>query len=210
MITWDATLSVDPVVTDGESGKSFGRYHYSNNSPYVFVDPDGREVRAIYNLRTNVLSVRDVEKNISLEVKAESGGKPWGDPIPPGSYDILGHPDPDFFRLEPVDAHYGDDTRDSDGRDKFRLHRPGRTIGCVAVCEPDDWRSIEQLIHATRAATAEVLSKSRNPFRKKNTETIPWYGNLVVIKGKVTITVTPPKPVEKPEEKPKPETPKQQ
>lgn len=35
-------LSVDPVVTDANTGKMFGRYHYGNNNPYKFVDPDGR------------------------------------------------------------------------------------------------------------------------------------------------------------------------
>lgn len=35
-------LSVDPVVTDANTGRSFGRYHYANNNPYKFTDPDGR------------------------------------------------------------------------------------------------------------------------------------------------------------------------
>jgi RHS repeat-associated protein len=36
-------LSVDPVVTDANTGKSFGRYHYGNSNPYKFTDPDGRD-----------------------------------------------------------------------------------------------------------------------------------------------------------------------
>ena len=36
-------LSVDPIVTDANSGKSFNRYSYANNSPFRYVDPDGRE-----------------------------------------------------------------------------------------------------------------------------------------------------------------------
>jgi RHS repeat-associated protein len=35
-------LSVDPVVTDANTGASFNRYAYVNNSPYKYVDPDGR------------------------------------------------------------------------------------------------------------------------------------------------------------------------
>jgi uncharacterized protein RhaS with RHS repeats len=35
-------LSVDPVVTDAETGKEFGRYTYVDNNPYAKVDPDGR------------------------------------------------------------------------------------------------------------------------------------------------------------------------
>ena len=35
-------LSVDPVTTDAESGRGFGRYHYAENNPYKYTDPDGR------------------------------------------------------------------------------------------------------------------------------------------------------------------------
>jgi RHS repeat-associated protein len=35
-------LSVDPVTTDAKTGGFFGRYHYANNNPYRFFDPDGR------------------------------------------------------------------------------------------------------------------------------------------------------------------------
>jgi uncharacterized protein RhaS with RHS repeats len=35
-------LSVDPVVTDWDSGSSFNRYVYAQNNPYKYVDPDGR------------------------------------------------------------------------------------------------------------------------------------------------------------------------
>ncbi|WP_426075172.1 RHS repeat domain-containing protein [Janthinobacterium sp. DSP2-3-3] len=36
-------LSVDPVTTDANTGGSFNRYAYANNSPYKYVDPDGRQ-----------------------------------------------------------------------------------------------------------------------------------------------------------------------
>ncbi|MGQ3094535.1 MAG: RHS repeat domain-containing protein [Roseateles sp.] len=35
-------LSSDPVVADADTGAMFGRYHYANNNPYRFVDPDGQ------------------------------------------------------------------------------------------------------------------------------------------------------------------------
>jgi RHS repeat-associated protein len=35
-------LSVDPMVTDADNGGSFNRYAYANNSPYRYIDPDGR------------------------------------------------------------------------------------------------------------------------------------------------------------------------
>ena len=35
-------LSIDPVVTDANMGGSFNRYAYANNSPFKYIDPDGR------------------------------------------------------------------------------------------------------------------------------------------------------------------------
>jgi RHS repeat-associated protein len=35
-------LSIDPVTTDANTGGSFNRYAYANNSPYKYIDPDGR------------------------------------------------------------------------------------------------------------------------------------------------------------------------
>ncbi|MES2352509.1 MAG: RHS repeat-associated core domain-containing protein, partial [Pseudomonadota bacterium] len=35
-------MSTDPVLTDADTGGSFNRYTYANNSPYKYVDPDGR------------------------------------------------------------------------------------------------------------------------------------------------------------------------
>jgi hypothetical protein len=37
-------LSVDPVTAHEKPGQNFNRYWYANNSPYKFVDPDGRQV----------------------------------------------------------------------------------------------------------------------------------------------------------------------
>ena len=36
-------LSVDPVITDNNSGGSFNRYVYANNNPYRYIDKDGRD-----------------------------------------------------------------------------------------------------------------------------------------------------------------------
>ncbi len=36
-------LSVDPIVTDANTGKGFGLYTYVDNNPYSNVDPDGRQ-----------------------------------------------------------------------------------------------------------------------------------------------------------------------
>ena len=39
-------LSLDPVVTDANTGSSFNRYGYAANNPYKYIDPDGRQERA--------------------------------------------------------------------------------------------------------------------------------------------------------------------
>lgn len=36
-------LLIDPLTTDSNTGASFNRYWYADNSPYRFVDPDGRQ-----------------------------------------------------------------------------------------------------------------------------------------------------------------------
>ena len=100
--------------------------------------------------------------------------------VPNGDYDILGHPDPDFFRLEPVDGEYGDDTHAGTGRDKFRLYRPGWTIGCIAADENSSWAKARDMIRATKTDTVEVRSKSRNPFAPR-TEILIRYGRVTVV-----------------------------
>jgi RHS repeat-associated protein len=40
-------MSVDPVLTDANTGAAFNRYVYANNSPYRYIDPDGRQARDI-------------------------------------------------------------------------------------------------------------------------------------------------------------------
>ena len=36
-------VSTDPVQANPNTGASFNRYHYANNNPYRFTDPDGRQ-----------------------------------------------------------------------------------------------------------------------------------------------------------------------
>jgi RHS repeat-associated protein len=48
-------LSIDPVVTDTNTGGSFNRYFYAQNNPYKFVDPDGRDVVVVVNRNDPVI-----------------------------------------------------------------------------------------------------------------------------------------------------------
>lgn len=42
-------VSVDPVKPDTNNGQNFNRYHYGNNNPYKFTDPDGRQTIPLAN-----------------------------------------------------------------------------------------------------------------------------------------------------------------
>jgi len=54
-------LSVDPVVTDANTGKGFGLYTYVDNNPYSKIDPDGR------------LSNDDCRQTANCEVLVDNG-----------------------------------------------------------------------------------------------------------------------------------------
>lgn len=158
---------------------NFNRYAYANN-PYKYIAPDGREVRAVSNNATGKLSMRDRDTKERIVINAESGGKPFGAPIEPGTYDILHTPRDGFYRLEPRDATYGDDTHDATGRDLFRLHKPGCTIGCIAAESEEGWSSVESKLEQTQTSEVTVDSKSRNPFSDK-TESSTRFAQLKVV-----------------------------
>ena len=60
-------MSVDPVLTDANTGSSFNRYIYANNNPYKYVDPDGR---AAFLAPLVVFAV----KEIAAEVASQATG----------------------------------------------------------------------------------------------------------------------------------------
>ncbi|MDO9795199.1 hypothetical protein Q7542_13820, partial [Glaesserella parasuis] len=86
----------------------------------------------------------------------------------------------DFFRLEPVDSNYGDDTHDATGRNEFRLHKPGRSIGCITSLDKENWEATNSFIRNTEKTITQVNSKSRNPFKWGQKESIIKYGELTV------------------------------
>ena len=65
-------LSIDPVVTNANTGSSFNRYAYANNSPYRYTDPDGRHpLLLIARLIVVGLTVNDLATS---EVPVVGGG----------------------------------------------------------------------------------------------------------------------------------------
>ena len=96
------------------------------------------------------------------------------------TYDILARAGRDgFFRLEPVDSNYGNDKDEKTGRTHFRLHHPGRTMGCVAAKDEENWNDIENFINSTKTDNVTVPSMSHKPWAS-STETLPRYGRIVV------------------------------
>ncbi len=47
-------LSIDPLVTNANTGSSFNRYAYAAGNPYKYVDPDGRNPKLIADFALNV------------------------------------------------------------------------------------------------------------------------------------------------------------
>ena len=73
-------MSIDPVVTDANTGGSFNRYAYANNNPYKYVDPDGRNaliregLKKLAEVLVKVLvkTEQQAAKNAAKEVAKES------------------------------------------------------------------------------------------------------------------------------------------
>lgn len=140
-------LSEDPIRF--RAGANF--YDYVGNSALNAIDPSGELVRAIYNKSSGQLMVTDLDTGKAATINVESGGKPFGDPIPNGTYDILEQQrKPDEFRLDKEDGTPYDDVDDATGRTHFRLHHPGRTIGCIAAKDWNGWNDVFNIISKTK------------------------------------------------------------
>jgi RHS repeat-associated protein len=166
----------DPIDFAGGESNLYG---YVANDPVNWVDPLGLEVDVIYDSASGHVDVTDRDSGEYASMEAYSGGNPYGKPIPSGSYDILDYPDSDFLRLEPNDLPYGDDTHNATGRNNFRLHQPGRSMGCIAAKEKESWNKVRDLIRNTRTSVIDVESKSKLPWKPK-IEQLKKFGYLIV------------------------------
>ena len=171
------------VTTDiiGLSG-GLNLFNYGHNNPLRWIDSMGLFVLGKYNRASGQLTVIDLETGQRVTIQAESGGKPFGDPIPSGTYDILERQGrSDFYRLDKHDATPYDDVDDVTGRTHFRLHRPGRTIGCIAAKEEKAWKLVDELIKKTQRT--EMVPDNFKPWWKlwpTVQQYVIRYGSLIV------------------------------
>jgi hypothetical protein len=149
-------LQTDPIGSKDD----LNLYAYTGGVPLNNFDPGGREVVAVFNKTSGYLTVRDKKTGKIITVKAESGNKTYSgyfgntEPIPNGVYDILEQRGrSDFLRLEKQDADYDNDRLDGgqgNGRNQFRLHGPGATVGCIAICSRPEHREVFEQIKGAK------------------------------------------------------------
>jgi len=191
-------ISVDPA-------RQFASpYLYAGNgmNPVNGVDPDGYLVTGTYNKSTGLLTLTDNDTKKSVSGQYFTGGKPYGEPIPNGKYEILDHvPDktsknykPGRYWLDAIDANPRNDIHEPTGRNNFRLHGFGNSTGCLTACENTNHKEIDDFIQKTKTEPVNIQSPERGLFRKNwdfITDTEPSesnshqkYGEIEVIDGK--------------------------
>lgn len=144
---------------------------------------------ALYSSDSHALFAMDIDTRSAVFASAESGGKPWGDPIPAGEYSILTRGGRDgFYRLERRDSNFGDDET-PEGRTSLRLHGPGRTLGCVEVCEPDKFATVHNLIKKTETYSTPVNDNSVVGRIAGRKETVANFGRLTALPSGVSMNI---------------------
>jgi RHS repeat-associated protein len=143
-------IESDPIGLAG----GLNTFAYALSNPISFSDRFGLLVDAYYDSTSGTVMVVDRDTGQIVAGSAVSGGVPYGDRLPNGAYEILEQArNPESFRLDPIDNNPRNDVHDPSGRDRFRLHEPGNTVGCIAAEDRNEWDDIRDLINNTRTDT---------------------------------------------------------
>jgi RHS repeat-associated protein len=153
-------------------------YVYADNDPIGRFDVDGLLVDITYDRRSGKVTVRDVDTGEAATYKAFSGGKPFGDPIPAGWWEVLHREGrPNYWRLDAVDSSPRNDTHDPTGRNRFRLHGPGRSIGCVTAKDGAD--NLQNWLKA-----ASIIMRTKTVLIR---DEINWWGEDIIKYGDLIV-----------------------
>ncbi|MFM6346693.1 MAG: RHS repeat-associated core domain-containing protein, partial [Dolichospermum sp.] len=95
-------VSEDPIGFNGGDSKL---YRDVVNNPRNLTDPLGLLVNAVFNPSNGTLKIIDNDTGRTVIVENVFSGDNTHYPIPPGSYEILEHSHPHWFRLDPIDQY---------------------------------------------------------------------------------------------------------
>ncbi len=90
----------DPIGMIGGANN----YVYGFSNSIIYFDELGLLASSPYCQDTGLLILSDINSGKTVKLEAESDGKPFGEPIPLGSYDLLERAGKDdFYRLDAID-----------------------------------------------------------------------------------------------------------
>jgi hypothetical protein len=171
---------IKAITRKGRSGPVYG---YALDNPIGFADPDGRLVNGIFDCKSGKLMLWDLNTGQMVTINASSGGNPFGAPIPDGVWNILQARQNGFYRLDAEDSKPNNDIYEPTGRSRFRLHRPGRTTGCIAADDWNGWNQANELLQSTETDTVPDYYQPPwwHPWGAGNGQPITRYGEIEVV-----------------------------
>jgi len=146
----------DPI---GLRGGAPNLCSYTAGDPVNRIDSTGLLVQVEFHRPSGTVFVMDLDTGEAAIGVFRSGGDFGTDPIELGEYEILEHPETDRrLRLDAVDAKPRNDVHDPSGRKEFRIHGPGRSLGCITALDVGEYDPVISIIRTTRT---ELVSDNK-------------------------------------------------